>query len=204
MTTGTKRSSDRLTPSQARAARRARRQARKKALRIGAFTVVGVIALLFILALFLPSLPIQIGSSAPDGPGERMPSQGTDSVDPGEDHPPYNSVPATSGWHYVQPLAPARWGVHEEPLPDEVLVHNLKQGGIGIHYDCPDGCPELVAKLEAMADLADKILVAPYPGMESTIALTAWTFIEKLDGFDEGRITEFMSAHLNSPNAPGP
>ena len=205
MASRAKRRSSRLTSTQARAARRTRRQARRRVLRFGAFAAVGMVALLFIAALFAPGLPISIGGGGtPDGPGERLPDQGNRHVDPGQEHVAYNSLPAVSGPHYPQPLAPAPWGEHTEPLPDEVLVHNLEHAGVGLLYDCPEGCPELVQQLREMMSLADKVILAPYPGMETKIALTAWTFIDRLEEFDEERIRAFMGAHINSANAPEP
>ena len=204
MATGSGRRSSRMTATQARAARRARRRARRRALRFGAFFVVGTVALLFILALFAPGLPISIGGGAPSGPGIKIQDQGRTHITPSDDHAPYNSSPPTSGPHYAQPLAPARWGVYDEPLPEEVLIHNLEHGGIGIQYNCPEGCQELVEQLRGMRDLASKIIMSPYPDMETTIALTAWTFIDAFDEFDEERIRAFISAHLNSQNAPEP
>ena len=44
--------------------------------------------------------------------------------------------------------------------------------------------------------------MSPYPGMDSTISLTAWTFIDRLDFFDEDRIRDFVGTHESSPNAP--
>ncbi len=208
--------SQKLTPTQARAARRARRQFRRRFLRYGFMTVVGAVALGFIVALFLPSFSFAggggfggfFGSSAPDGPGQRIADLGASHITPGEDHPPYSSVPATSGWHLGQPLAPAPWGVHIAVLEDEVLLHNLEHGGIGVHYDCPDGCEELVQQLAELVNKAVngnlKVIMSPYPGMDSTISLTAWTFIDQLDVFDEDRISDFVGAHESSPNAPEP
>ena len=97
---------------------------------------------------------IQIVDVAPTGPGERFPDQGRDHVRSGGGSTAYNSVPATSGWHYGHPFAPADWGVDEEVLADEVLVHNLEHGGIGVHYNCPDGCDELVTRLREMVTRA--------------------------------------------------
>ncbi len=205
-----------LTPTQARAARRARRQFRRRFLRYGVMTAVGAIALAFIVALFLPSFSFAggggfggfFGGSAPDGPGQRIADLGADHITPGQDHLPYNSVPATSGWHLGQPLAPAPWGVHIDVLDDEVLLHNLEHGGVGVHYDCPDGCAELVAQLSELvttaANRGGKVIMSPFPGMDSTISLTAWTFMDQLDLFDEDRIRDFLGAHESSPNAPEP
>lgn len=174
-----------------------------------------MVSLALIISLFLPGLPSFTGgqsggffSGAPDGPGQRYPEVGLEHVAPGDPHPEYNSVPATSGSHFAQPLAPARWGIHDDPLPDEVLLHNLEHGGIGIHYNCPDGCPELVEQLsdltnEALSNNA-KVIMSPYPDMETTIAVTAWTFLDALDEFDKDRITDFVNAHESSPNSPEP
>ncbi|MDA1349294.1 MAG: DUF3105 domain-containing protein [Chloroflexi bacterium] len=212
MATQAKPSKERMTPSQARSARRARKKARKRLLRYGGLGLIGFISALFIVALFLPGLPFAngrgglFGGGAPTGPGTRVSDQGQTHIAFNDDHPPFNSVPATSGWHYGQPLAPVRWGVHDSVVADEYRIHNLEHGGIGIHYDCPEGCPETVAQL---ADIVDrgvdgglKILLSPYPGMDSKIALTAWTFIQKLDEFDDDLVKDFIESHESSPNAP--
>jgi len=154
-----------------------------------------------------PALPT--GEPATEGPGQRIPDQGRDHVAVGGAHPAYNSVPATSGWHYSGPgLAPAPWGVYEDVLPDEVLVHNLEHGGIGVHYDCPDGCPGLVAALRDLIERAAagglKIIMSPYPGMDSTIALTAWNYLDTFDELDLQRVLVFIDAHHASSNAPEP
>ncbi len=134
-------------------------------------------------------------------PGERYPSQGNAHIGLGDAHPPYNSTPATSGWHYP---APAPWGLYEEPLPDEVLIHNLEHGGIGVHYNCPQGCADLVEDMVAaiQSQPRTKILVSPYPAMPTRIALTAWNYLDAFDEFDEDRIVAFIEAHESSPNAP--
>jgi len=137
-------------------------------------------------------------------PGEsrevRLPEQPYSThVELGESHPTYNSIPATSGWHSG---FTAKWGVHDTLIPDEVLVHNLEHGGVGIHYDCPAGCPALVQSLEGISGRYGKVVMSPYPDMGITIALTAWTFSDRFDEFDEVRITDFIEAHMSSPVAP--
>ncbi len=203
MTSKDRRASAKLTPTQSRAARRARRHKRKRILRTAAFGVVGIFALLFIVALFAPGLPISIGGGGgPDGPGERFADEGQTHINPGDDHPAYSSVPATSGWHYDQPFAPSPWGVFTQSLEDEVLVHNLEHGGVVVNYNCPDGCPVLVSQLSELLSPYGKYVLSPYPGMDATIALRAWTFLDKFDEFDEERILAFVDAHMGSPNAP--
>jgi hypothetical protein len=105
----------------------------------------------------------------------------------------YNSAPPTSGPHYE---SLARWGVHTEPIPNELQVHNLEDGGVMVQYNCPDGCQDLVEQLvEVVSEYDDGVILAPYPDMESRIALTAWGRMDTLESFDEGRIVRFIEAY---------
>jgi hypothetical protein len=130
---------------------------------------------------------------AANWPGEAVPDMGNLHIEAGTESPvAYNSTPPTSGPHYGNL---ARWGVHTEPLPDELVVHNLEDGGVGIWYDCPDGCPELVSQLESVAErYHEGVLLAPYPGMGTRIALTAWNRIDRFDEFEEERLERFIRA----------
>jgi YVTN family beta-propeller protein len=110
----------------------------------------------------------------------------------GEPHPPYSTSPPTSGPRLAWM---AGWGVHRVPVPLELQAHNLEHGGVALQYNCPEGCPDLVAKLAALARERDLVLVAPYPWIQGRIALTAWGRIEVLDGFDEARIRSFLDAY---------
>lgn len=123
-----------------------------------------------------------------------------DSAD--EAHEPYNSAPATSGPHY--PIWWQEWGVVDQELPDELLVHNLEHGGIVMRYDCPSGCPALIDQLAEVTGRYKKVILAPYSGLGARIALTAWTYLDRFDEFDEERIVRFIEAHMNSPEAPEP
>ncbi len=211
----------RLTPTQARAARRARRAARRKWLKYGGGGVALLVAGAFIVSLFLPGLPFGGGGGgghnpAADGaqvPGVRFANQGQTHINPGDGHPEYNSVPASSGWHYSSQQgislgtgsslpAPAPWGIYNEEIPDEILVHNLEHGGIRIHYNCPEGCSELVSQLVDSARLGRKVVLSPYTQMESRIALAAWNYTDTFEEYDANRIREFIAAHESSANAP--
>ena len=99
-------------------------------------------------------------------------------------HPPYNSLPPTSGPHMG---SHARWGIHKEPIPDELQVHNLEDAGVMVQYNC-ENCDGLVRKLEEIVSGYDKyVVLAPYPRLDRTIALTAWGRIDKFDKFDGER-----------------
>ncbi len=127
-------------------------------------------------------------------PGTPVPSLGNSHIETlGEAHSPYNSDPPTSGPHLPY-LAP--WGIHTEPIPKELQVHNLEDGGVLVQYNCPQGCPDLVEKLRAIVNrYGRQVILAPYPGMDKRIALTAWARIDKFDTLDEKRITRFIDAY---------
>jgi len=127
-------------------------------------------------------------------PGTPVASLGNDHIQTlGDPHLPYNSDPPTSGPHlpYIAP-----WGIHTVPIPKELQVHNLEDGGVLVQYNCPGGCPDLVDKLTAIVGRYDRqVILAPYPGMDKRIALTAWGRIDKFDAFDEQRIVRFIAAY---------
>lgn len=165
-------------------------------------------ALVFISALVLsPNLTPQTGG------GLRGVNTGgfiEIDVDDGAAHIPgnapnssgYSVVPATSGPHWAGAItpagvsAPARWGRHDQELPDEVLIHNLEHGGIGLHYDCEDGCPALMQALDdIMPRNPSQFIMSPYPRMPQKIAITAWRHHLYLDEFDEDLILQFIDEY---------
>jgi hypothetical protein len=150
-----------------------------------------------------------------EAPGRAVSDQGNAHLQsPGSPHEPYNSDPPTSGPH-VRWVAP--WGVHKAPVPLEVQVHNLEDGGVVIQYNCD--CPDLVAKLETFPlhpavtsipramfrhgdQTGSRLVVAPYPAMKHKIALTAWGRIDTMDHYDETRILQFIKAYIGIDHHP--
>ncbi len=127
-----------------------------------------------------------------DLPGTKMPDQGNRHIQSADSpHEAYDSDPPTSGPHlpYIAP-----WGVHARPIPRELQVHNLEDGGVLVQYGCE--CPDVVDKLRQIVQRYDRqVILAPYPGMKHRIALTAWTRIETLEDFDGNRVTRFIEAY---------
>jgi hypothetical protein len=74
-------------------------------------------------------------------------------------------------------------------------VHNLEDGGIIVHYQ-PGAPEEVVARLKKVVGrYEERVILAPYPGLETMIALTAWTRLDRMDEVDEERISSFISAY---------
>ena len=142
-------------------------------------------------------------------PGEFITSLGNKHIQNlTDDHEQYNSLPPTSGSH-VGGKAP--WGISDIPVPDELQLHNLEDGGVMIQYNCSTGenfqdsatlsaqaqdeCKKLVDNLASITrQYSDKVLMAPYPKLDTRIALTAWTRIDKFNDFDKERTQKFIKA----------
>lgn len=62
-----------------------------------------------------------------------------------------------------------------------------------------DQCHKLVDQLITVYEKKGKtrIIVVPRPNLDFRIALTAWTYLDKFDQFDQTRIEKFIDAHLN-------
>jgi hypothetical protein len=132
--------------------------------------------------------------AAADLPGLKLADQGNEHIQLAtEPHVPYNSDPPTSGPHmpYIAP-----WGIHTEPIARELQVHNLEDGGVMVQYHCATPCPDLVTRLtEIVRRFETQVILAPYPGMRTRIALTAWTRLDAFDDLDEARVVRFIRTY---------
>ncbi len=126
-------------------------------------------------------------------PVQTLPSQGGEHIDPSQSHPPYNSNPPTSGWHWANSQ---ERGIYTTQQVQEQLVHNLEHGGIMIQYrDLAQ------ADVQRLTDLvrSDRphLILAPYPGLSegAKVALTAWSNLQLCTGVDENAIRAFIRAY---------
>lgn len=150
-----------------------------------AFLMSAVLVLLIIVA-------IRWIARAPESekPGEAVSIQPADHVQPGEPIPGlYLSNPPVSGWHYAEE---AEWGIHNEALPDQLLIHNLEHGGIWISYK-PDAPAEVIDNLKKIVGKFDRsVVLTPRSANDSMIALAAWGRLDQFNYFDEARILKFI------------
>lgn len=179
-------------------------QAKGRQRQVWLFVGGGAVAL---VALIVVLVVLNQGSH----PGQSFPSLGRDHIPEGTlisqtSVKQYNSDPPTSGPHWP---APAPGGSYTATVPDERLVHSLEHGYIVIDHNCDPKkteCDDLLKKLDAIGRRYNwtKVIVNYRPQTRPLIALTAWTRLETLDQFDEGKIVEFIKAYRNNgpENAP--
>lgn len=122
-------------------------------------------------------------------PGQAMPDQGREHVSAQKVADfKYNSNPPTSGPHLSIWVKP---GVYTEPQKEGELIHSLEHGYVVIHYKTRSTQLEDVVREKKLK----KLILTPDPKIDTTIALTAWTYIDKLNDFDAQRIGRFIDYH---------
>lgn len=137
------------------------------------------------------------GEAAPEGV-EGAVATDIDEADHQEGNLDYPSSPPTAGTH--NPVW-ANCRFYEEPVPDENAVHSLEHGAVWVAY-AEDLAAEEVGALEQLAGGSDHLLVAPYPGLDSPIVLTAWNRQLAVDSGSDPRVLAFLETYLDGPTAP--
>ncbi len=176
-----------------------RRGAGQKAYKSGLHGTVGKLVSAVVILAVAGVVGYLAYRAKADMPGVPAPDQGNLHIPTADaPHEPYNTDPPTSGPHlpYIAP-----WGIHTRPIPRELQVHNLEDGGVVVQYNCE--CPDLVAKLTEIVNKSpQQVVLAPYPTMPHRIALTAWTRIDAFDDFDAGRIRRFIEQYRGIDHHP--
>ena len=106
----------------------------------------------------------------------------------------YPSLPPVGGDHNA---CWTTFGVHARELADDYWVHNLEHGAVVLLHNCPDGCAEERAQLEAMTEGRPFALVMPYAKLPTRFGLVAWEYRLLSDCFDETAFAEFYTDHVN-------
>ena len=137
-------------------------------------------------------------------PGQQVATMEAKHIQPNESFTAYNTTPPNSGPHWNTPgLGPINWGVYTTQQRNEGVVHNLEHGGVLVAYD-PSVGQDVIDQLKAIYASwprdpqfnEKKIIIEPYSGMDTKIAVTAWGWIAKFDTFDKARIQGFILAHI--------
>lgn len=130
-------------------------------------------------------------------PGEQVAIQNVEHISPGQSHDPYNTNPPTSGAHG----APVAFGVYEEELLDENLVHNLEHGGIWISYTGISD--DEITQLQTIGERHPRsVVLTPRSANDAPIAVASWGRLMKLESVDEERIEEYIRRNINKSPEP--
>lgn len=149
-----------------------------------------------------PQLPV-LPSADPASVGTKQPIQRGVHIPTDQRVANYSSDPPSSGPHYERP---SRWLILDDPLPNEIFVHNLEHGGVVVVYNELE--PPDVTRLRGLVTILQrsthpKVLLFPYPTLkDAKIAVIAWGWLLKLPEYDPAKIRGFVEAHYEGPDAP--
>lgn len=101
----------------------------------------------------------------------------------------YETSPPVSGRHAPNTVP---CGIHGSPIQNEVQVHMLEHGAVGVQYQ-PTVETADIRRIEAIVQDQDShVFSAPYPEMETPIAVTSWARIMRLDSLDEDAVRQYI------------
>jgi hypothetical protein len=120
----------------------------------------------------------------------------------------YQTEPPSSGNHYA---CWAAYQTYSAPIPWGNLVHSLEHGAIVIVYNCPDGCADEVANIQAFIDGLpldsdcapslgkNRIILMPDPdpNLGVRFAASSWDWTLRADCFDPVAFRQFFDDHYD-------
>lgn len=178
-----------------------RKERRQRLLIVGA---VAVVCLGLITAVAVPLIgesrrqaKLEEAASAPIDGVEESADLSANHVTGAVDYP---MIPPAGGDH------DAVWqncGVYTEPVRNENAVHSLEHGAVWITYS-PDLGTDQVEALTARAEGEDYVLVSPYDGLDSPIALSAWGLQLQVKDAEDPRVDAFLTKYLQGEQTPEP
>ena len=167
--------------------------------------VVGIAGALAVIALVVASIaftpkPVTYDRGDGDGTGIAGVETFENTANHVEGTVAYPQTPPTGGDHNAAWLNCA---VYSEPVPNENAVHSLEHGAVWITYD-PGAVSD--ADLDAIqAKLPSSYtILSPYEGLDAPVVMSAWNAQLKLDGADDERMEEFLTAYWRSQTVPEP
>ncbi|MBZ0118009.1 MAG: DUF3105 domain-containing protein [Sandaracinaceae bacterium] len=113
-----------------------------------------------------------------------------------------DTMPPVSGTHYG---SWADFRTYDAPVPWGFLLHAMEHGAVLLAYDCPAGCPEVVALFETLAaerddplcrgnDRPNRIVITPATDLGAPVAALAWEHAYTATCLDEASLRAFVDA----------
>jgi Protein of unknown function (DUF3105). len=94
-------------------------------------------------------------------------------------------------------------GIYDEPQQSENAVHSLEHGAVWITYDADLIAGDDLALLKSKLP-SSYVILSPFEGIDTPIALSGWNHQLKVDSADDPRIEEFLEEYWRSDSVPEP
>ena len=102
----------------------------------------------------------------------------------------YRQTPPVAGPH--SPV-PASCGIHGEAMAEEMVVHTLEHGAVGILFEATLLRADILAIERLARPEVGPVFSMPYEGLERQVAVISWGRRMDLDGFDEAAVKGFIA-----------
>ncbi len=139
-----------------------------------------------------PTIQVQLSNI----PGTPVTEEGKNHVPEG-DAITYKTYPPSSGTHYA---STGEYGFSDKEIAEGKLVHNLEHGAIVLYYkpglpaDVLDSLRQAYTSLPLSKHGKVKLIIAPYPKLQTPMVIAAWTRVEPLSEFNFEQIQAFYKA----------
>lgn len=112
----------------------------------------------------------------------------------------YDHTPPASGAHFP---AWQNCGIYNHPVQNQTAVHSLEHGAVWVAYQ-PDIDPAVLQTITDQLKSERFALVAPYPGLQNTVVLTAWRRQLAVNDWFDPAVDDFLDTYMGrySPVAP--
>lgn len=91
--------------------------------------------------------------------------------------------------------------VYEQSIPSERAVHSMEHGAVWVTYQ-PDLPAAQVETLREAVQGDPYLLLSPFPGQGSPVALSAWGRRLSVESATDERVEQFIDAFKNGPQTP--
>ena len=92
-------------------------------------------------------------------------------------------------------------GFYTSAVPSEHAVHDLEHGAVWIAYG-PQVDAASLDVIRAAVKTSTHILASPYPGLGTTVVLSAWARQLTLDKVTDPRFAKFLQTYVQGPQTP--
>lgn len=149
----------------------------------------GMLCVLIIIAISIGGVFLFAKTQSGPELGQVIPDQGREHIAIDAPHAVYNSNPPTSGPHHARA---ADWGIYDQELPDEQLIHNLEHGGIWI--STKDLQTSDLEQLKSIAkSYPQTVILTPRAKNTSPIVVASWKRMMTLDHLDKEELEKIIS-----------